>query len=58
MEFPSGNLSPENFKIIIEKMSKYLLEIVFYIWGEPLMNKKLPELIRIAHDYNISVIIR
>lgn len=57
MEFPAGNLSPENFKIIIEKIGKYLLEIVFYIWGEPLMNKKLPELIRIAHDYNISVII-
>ena len=57
MEYSTGNLSPEDFKIMLEKMSKYLFEVVFYIWGEPLINKKLPELIDIAHDYNISVII-
>jgi len=57
VEYPAGNLSVEDFEVILDKMGDYLFEIVFYIWGEPLMNKKLPELIAAAHRRNISVII-
>jgi len=57
VEYPAGNISMQDFGIILDKMGKYLFEIVFYNWGEPLMNKKVPELIKMAHQHNISVII-
>lgn len=57
VEYKSGNLSIPNFEIMLEKMGKYLFEIVFYNWGEPLINKKLPALINLAHKNNISVVI-
>ncbi len=57
VEYPAGNMSTEDFGIVLDKMGKYLFEIVFYNWGEPLMNKKVPELVKMAHQHNISVII-
>jgi radical SAM protein with 4Fe4S-binding SPASM domain len=57
VEYKIGNLAVSDFEVILNKMGKYLFELVFYIWGEPLINKDLPELIKAAHKRNISVII-
>ena len=57
VEYQPGNLSLEDFEVMLDKMGRYLFEVVFYIWGEPLLNKNLPELIKAAHRHNISVII-
>ena len=53
-DYSSGNLTVENFETMMEKLGPYLLEILFYLWGEPLINKKLPQLINIAHRWNVS----
>ena len=57
MEYQTGNLSVSDFNIILDKIGKYLFEVVFYIWGEPLLNKNIGKLIDAAHRRNIAVII-
>ena len=57
VEYPSKNLSTSDFKIMLDKMGDYLFEVVFYLWGEPLINKNLPQLVKMAHEKNISVVI-
>jgi MoaA/NifB/PqqE/SkfB family radical SAM enzyme len=53
--YPPGNMSVELFQRILRELGDYLLEIVFYLWGEPAINKDLPLMIDMAHERNISV---
>jgi len=39
------------FKSIMGKIGAYLLYVEFCNWGEPLLNKNLPEMIKIAKNY-------
>jgi len=55
VEYPPGKLSISDFEVMVEKMGDYLFEIVLYLWGEPLTNKDLPALIKVAHNKNIAV---
>ncbi len=57
VELPLGNMRFEVFKKICNDLGKYLFEISFYLWGEPLSNKNLPKMISYASDYNISSVI-
>ena len=41
------------FDALIDELGDYLFLIMFYNWGEPLLHKKLPELIRKAKAKNI-----
>lgn len=47
-------LSTELFDSLLEEMGDYLFLIMFYNWGEPLLNKNLPEMVRKASDRNIE----
>lgn len=47
----------DEFKSIIDDMEEYLLFIVLWDWGEPLMNPDLPEMIRYAADRDIKTVV-
>jgi len=49
-----ATLSLENFKSIINELGPYLIHIDFCNWGEPLLNKQIYEMIRIAKQYHID----
>jgi len=53
--YPAGNIAPEVFEKTLDELGDYLFEIIFYLWGEPTMNKNLPDLVESAHKRNISV---
>jgi radical SAM protein with 4Fe4S-binding SPASM domain len=47
-------LSLPNFKIILDKLGNHLLNIDFFNWGEPLLNKDIYRLVRHAKTYGIT----
>lgn len=47
------DLSLEDFKKIIDQIKEYALEIYLQNWGEPTLNKNLPEMISYASKANI-----
>ncbi len=47
-------MEPELFDALIDELGPYLFLIMFYNWGEPLLNKSLPEYIKKAHAYDIE----
>ena len=47
-------LSLDNFKRIIDKLGPYLIHIDFCNWGEPLLNRQIYEMIKIAEQYSID----
>ena len=46
-------LAVDLFDELLHELGDYLFQITLYNWGEPLLNKKLPDLIRKAHALNI-----
>lgn len=55
--YPAGDMAPGLFEKILDDIGSCLLGVVFYIWGEPTMNRDLPAMIAMAHKRNISVAI-
>lgn len=53
-DYASGNMKVDNFEIMMEKMGRHLIEVLFYLWGEPLINKNLPKLVEVAHRFNVA----
>ena len=49
-----ATLSLDNFKKIIDELGPYLIHIDFCNWGEPLLNKQIYEMIKIAQQYRID----
>ncbi len=47
-------LSTDNFKKIIDELGPYLIHIDFCNWGEPLLNKQIYEMIKLAKQYHID----
>jgi MoaA/NifB/PqqE/SkfB family radical SAM enzyme len=45
---PKGLMSIETFTTVIEKVKPYVREVFLFLGGEPLLNKRLPEMIEIA----------
>jgi MoaA/NifB/PqqE/SkfB family radical SAM enzyme len=45
---PKGLMSIPTFTAVIEKAKPYVREVFLFLGGEPLLNKRLPEMIRIA----------
>ncbi len=39
-----GTMRLDQFKLVVDKMSKWLQSVNLYSWGEPLLNKSLPEM--------------
>ncbi len=52
---PSGFMSLENFGVILDKIAGHAQLISLYNWGEPLLNKQLFEIIKLAADRGIRV---
>lgn len=50
---PTGVLSLENFKTIIDKQKKYLIWLILYFQGEPYLNRSFFEMVQYAHSQNI-----
>lgn len=51
------SLSLESFRRILEEVGPWVHTIQFYWQGEPLLNKQLPEMVRMAHDAGLYTII-
>lgn len=48
-----GVMSPETYRQILDKMCQeipFLNSVYLYLWGEPLLNKQLPEIIHITRE--------
>lgn len=50
-------LTIKDFKMIMDQLGKYLLTIRFWHFGEPLLNKDLPEMISLAKKNKIFTVI-
>ncbi|MDD2524122.1 MAG: radical SAM protein, partial [Endomicrobiaceae bacterium] len=48
---PKEIMTISRFKSIMGKIGRYLLYVEFCNWGEPLLNKNIPEMISIAKKY-------
>ena len=46
-------LAGDLFDALLDEVGEYLFLIMFYNWGEPLLNKNLPSLIKKAKPWNI-----
>lgn len=57
VDLPHGNMSLETFKEILDQTGKYLVEISFYLWGEPLLNKNLAQMVKMASERNIASVV-
>lgn len=50
------HMTLNEFKSIIDDMNEYLLFLILWDWGEPLMNPAFPEMIRYAADRGIKTV--
>jgi hypothetical protein len=51
-------MSLETFKMIYDQIGRYLYELHLYNWGEPLLNRRLPEMVEYAKKkYKPEIII-
>jgi hypothetical protein len=53
---PSASIDVDVFKSAIDEVGDYLFELWMYNWGEPLLHKQTPEMIRYAKDKGIEKI--
>jgi len=49
----AAKLPLDNFKKVIDELGDYIFDLTLYNWGEPLLNKDLPEMIQYAKKYSI-----
>lgn len=50
-----GTLNIQRFKVLIDQIKDYCLQLSLQNWGEPTLVKDLPEMIRYAYDNNVFV---
>ncbi|MFH1747481.1 MAG: radical SAM protein [Planctomycetota bacterium] len=50
---PRGNATVELAKRIVSQLGDCLYQVILCHWGEPTLNRQLPELVRIFHDAGI-----
>lgn len=53
---PRVAMDVEWFKRVVDELGPYLLQLVMYNWGEPLLHKQFPEMVAYAKQFDISVI--
>jgi len=53
---PYRHMRFNEFRMIIDDMERYLLFLVLWDWGEPLMNSELPSMIRYASERGIQTV--
>lgn len=52
-----AKMSPELYNALLDEMGEYVFLVNFYNYGEPLLNKHLPEFIRKAADLDIESVV-
>jgi len=52
---PKGMVDFENFKKMVDGMSRYAFKLILYMWGEPFINKNIFKMIEYASKKNLSV---
>jgi radical SAM protein with 4Fe4S-binding SPASM domain len=50
---PTGNLKADFYETVIEQFKKYTSYVIFYFQGEPYINPKFLEMVKLAHDNNM-----
>jgi MoaA/NifB/PqqE/SkfB family radical SAM enzyme len=54
---PSSTIKWDLFKSTIDEIGDYVFSLFMYNWGEPLLHKQTPEMIRYAKDKDIDIIL-
>ena len=54
VSWPAGLLKEKTFGTFLEKFGPYATHILFYNWGEPLLNKLTPQFISMARKYLLA----
>lgn len=54
---PTGFFDLTDFKKIMNEIGDYLIQVMLYNWGEPLMNENLFEMIEVAEQKGISTVV-
>lgn len=54
---PSSTIKWDLFKSTIDEIGDYVFSLFMYNWGEPLLHKQTPEMIRYAKDKEINIIL-
>jgi len=47
------NMRPDHIHKILEQYGVYLVRVTLALWGEPLLNKRFAEIVRLLKDYGI-----
>lgn len=55
MLWPPGVMRPVVFETLLQRIGPFALHAVLYNYGEPLLNKRLPEFIEAAHGHGMGV---
>lgn len=50
---PRGNATPDLARRIVEQIGDRLYQVILCHWGEPTLNKQLPDIVRVFHDADI-----
>lgn len=53
---PPRHMKLEEFKGLIDDTARYLLFAILWDWGEPLLNRELPEMVRYAAERDIKTV--
>jgi MoaA/NifB/PqqE/SkfB family radical SAM enzyme len=54
---PSANIKWDLFKSAIDEIGDYVFSLYMYNWGEPLLHRQTPEMIRYAKDKDMNIIL-
>lgn len=54
---PSATIKWDLFKSTIDEIGDYIFSLYMYNWGEPLLHKQTPEMIRYAKDKEVNILL-
>jgi len=54
---PKGDLDVELFRRLMDEIGPYLMNILLWGWGEPLLHPRFPELVKIANGHGVNTLI-
>jgi len=54
---PTVSIDEEFFRSTIDEIGDYLFQLYMYNWGEPLLHKHTPEMIRYAKEKDIKIVL-
>jgi len=50
------DMTLEEFRLVVDDMERWLLFLILWDWGEPFMNRQLPDMIRYASERGIKTV--